>query len=220
MFFNWFVFFVLSAIVCQLWIKSGILAWFIYAIILLLSIVYMYKTCNSNANIPQYTNSQMHNILQHGDIMTMRRVRPILSHTLFCNERYMHCSLIIEENNTKYVVEAVPNKPVLSHYIMTTKPSLINNTWYITKTPLLEYLLVNSMYSYRVYRSPIPQTFTLHHDDYYGITPSILVCTVYIGKILERKGLIQKSNYSISYRTDKFINTLEQSGYTGFTFLC
>jgi hypothetical protein len=224
MLFKWVTLFVFSAIICQLYIKSRPLGWLVYSIVILTSITYVYRLCYSSHDCSvQYTPQQVYHILKHGDVMNMRRVySPVLElPVMFFNDRYAHCSLIIEEDGVKYVVEALPKKPILSEYVLTTKPSLmVHPTWYITKTPLMNYLLVYPMHSYRIYRPPVLPTFKLQHDDYHGPTPRLLFCSVYIARIMERNGLIPSSNKLIPYRTDELLAILADKGYTSFTFVC
>ena len=140
MLFKWVTLFVFSAIICQLYIKSRPLGWLVYSIVILTSITYVYRLCYSSHDCSvQYTPQQVYHILKHGDVMNMRRVySPVLElPVMFFNDRYAHCSLIIEEDGIKYVVEALPKKPIHTFYATTSSLVVREHKYFFDSGPTL-----------------------------------------------------------------------------------
>jgi hypothetical protein len=184
---------------------------------------YFYRSMN----IPKYTPEQMYQTLQHGDVVNMARfddhnsLIPALLLKFF-NYRMAHCSLIIEEQGKKYVVEASPDLNYLPERAVTTsKYALPVKKWHMFKIPLMEYILAYPSNVYRIISPTVRSNFKLTDEDYtFDENSRLFFCTQYVGDILHRHGIIPKCSKMIRYRPTELINLLTKSGFTSSLVVC
>ena len=223
MLFTWILFYIVLFISSFIWIKPWWKALLFFSIIILCTQLVIYKMSffYYPLNVPVQTIEQMYNTLQHGDIINMTRYREdekwgsVYFFSLL-SYRMAHCSLIIEENGIKYVVEGSRDKN-LPNRIMSTShpiPYQFGQEWYILKTPLLEYITVYPSSLYRILRPP-PQYKMDYKIDYtFDPTAKSFYCTQFIGDVLYKNGIIPASSKMARYFPIELIESLINKGYT------
>lgn len=183
--------------------------------------IYIKSIIYKDETIPKYNKEELYDYLKHGDIVITKNIPfeyEILNSLKYFNYRLSHFSLIIEENNEKYIVDASwinYNKYTLDFKIC----ELTNTKWFLSKIPLKEYLDKDNILI-RLFRNNKKLKIDIENIDNDIIIPIInkkfFYCTILIGNILSQNNIIKKSNKLFPYRTNDFINLLKDEGFESF----
>ncbi len=184
---------------------------------LLYSISYSYQ----NKNLARYSTEQMIQLLQHGDIINSTPYVRQQNKNKYFNYMFAHVSIVIEEDNQKYIVESYHdyNTPnfIPSSRILKQGTFNKNQHWCVVKIPLAEYFLLDRTQCYCIYRHPNPKpikyepsmiTIPKEGERYY--------CTLTISDILLKNNIIDKSLQIYPYRTTELLDALGSKGYKSF----
>ena len=219
MLFDWILLYLFSLITCLYFIRPIWVGLMLFIIMIFLFKIYIkFRVTRTHINYPKYNEHQLHNELKHGDILFSHEYNShnvIINFFLkYFNYNISHGSLIVEENDVKYVIEANPGETSLSKdYIITTFNTL-NGLWTITKMPLIEYLKIYGTFIYVVFRKE--NILLTHYNIIEPSSKSIYYCTMMVGDIIEKNGLIPKTNRLFRYRPTELITLLKENGYTSF----
>lgn len=184
-------------------------------------LLYMISYSYQDKNIPRYSSEQMIQLLQHGDIINSTPYLRQQNKNKYFNYMFAHVSIVIEEDNKKYVVESYHDYKT-SNFI---PPSRIikkgvfnkNQNWYVVKVPLEEFFLLDRTQCYCIYRHPNPKL--IKYD------PSMIklpeeggryYCTLTVSDILLENNIINKSMQIYPYRTTELLDALASKGYKNF----
>jgi len=181
---------------------------------------YFYK---NNPDIPRYNKEQLYKELQHGDIVNNVDFTNERNHLVYFNFSLIHLMMIIEENGEKYVIDALPycinDKRILYVQMGYDIFSGGEQKWYVTKTPLMEYLLTSNVQVMRILRSPINQEYIIPKTSFIDLYfKKITYCTLLTGDILVNNNII-KTNKLFRHRPSDVIDQLQENGYESFLLI-
>ena len=206
---------------------------FLFIIIVILFEYYIYKKCTYYIDYNKYNKQYIYDYFRHGDIIICKCFP--YTYKIFDIQNYMnynlcHIMIIIEENNEKYIVEALPKKyTIYEDYIFKKIENIdyiLDKNWNMFKIPLMEYLnkpsidfMTNDIKKtvFKVYRNPnelqIDININTEYLDIPIIDKKIYYCTKFIGDILSENNIIKKSNKLIPYRPDDLIYLINNAGF-------
>lgn len=178
-----------------------------------------------NTRIPRYKPEDLENELKNGDVLCNANFEFYVYQNIFFNYKMAHCSLVIEQNNVKYVLEHIPKHHIWNpdRQLKSDKVNL-GTKWCLRKTPLYEYLKLNPSLVIMVYRPPphmnkmtFPEN-TCELKSLFIHDQKLLYCTMFIGRILSYNKFIQPSKKWFPYQTNDLLDSMKDSGYS--SFLC
>jgi len=182
-----------------------------------------YKKCiiYKDEIIAKYNKEELYDYLRHGDIIITKNIPykyEMINSLKYFNYRLSHSSLIIEENNEKYIVDA--SWINYNKYTLDSKICEFTNTkWFLSKIPLKEYLDKDNILI-RLLRNNKKLKIDIDIKNIYNditiINKKVFYCTIFIGNILSQNNIIKKSNKLFPYRTNDFINLLKDEGFESF----
>lgn len=215
---------ILSIVLIQKFRFLGIIFFLIISYIFKLILdkkCYFYQ---NNPDIPRYNKEQLYQELQNGDIVNNVDFNNDWSiHLRYLNFRLSHMMMIIEENNEKYVIDFLPycinDKRILRVEIVDYIFLGGEKKWYVTKTPLMEYLLNSNVQIMRILRSPVKRNYILRETAFIDLKfKKISYCTLLTGDILENNNII-KTRKLFRHRPSDIIDQLQENGYESFLLI-
>ena len=222
---SWISFFLLALILCLLYlpVMYAMLVWVILFTCGMCYLIY-YSHSTHYQNIPRHRPHEVESMLKHGDVIFTSNYHVSGAMTYISkaviNFRCNHTSIIIEENNQKYVIETNKDK-LFSRHIFKTYRSKLNNTWNAYKIPLREFLISYPSVVIRIFRNEqVPFVFEIKDVYFEPIIDSYYYCSVLTGHLLEKNGLIPPAKKLFRYRARELISLLRQSGYKGYEIVC
>jgi hypothetical protein len=190
--------------------------------------IYIFRKSNfykKNSRIPRYIPEDLEKELKNGDVLCTTNFESYLYGNLYFNYKMAHCSLVVEQDQIKYVIEHIPK-----HHIwnptreVKSEKANFGEKWALRKTPLYEYLKLNPSLVIMVYRNPSPMNkisfpdATCEFKSLFIHEKKFLYCTMLIGRILSYNKHIQTSKKLFPYQTNDLLDDLKHAGYS--SFLC
>jgi hypothetical protein len=227
-----YLFLYLLLVVCSFYLFTPLYAISIVIIIIIVINEYILPDISysfQEKNIPRYTKEQMLHTIKHGDIITTCPYKKQKNMSRYFNHGFSHMCIVVEEQGQKWVIESYkddsidgffPPHRVIADIIKSKEPfqSEIKN-WYKIKTPFIEYLLLDQNTCYCIYRHPTNPPIHVTEDMYYYPQQTINYCTLLVGNILYKNGVIPKSSKYFRYQTNEIIQFLSDAGYESFYLL-
>ena len=210
-----------------------IYAIFIFILLFACFEYHTYKKCiiYKEETIPKYNKEELYDYLKHGDVLICKFIpyqyKPSLYHYL--NYNLSHFMMIIEENNEKYILDAIQDKFLLDinrKYIMKKIKSdiVFDNelkNWNLVKVPLKEYLYHDMILQVIRRDKHIEIKDILNTKELFIplINIKYYYCCIFIGDILSKNNIIKKSNKLFPYRPNELIKLLKDEGFESFLII-
>jgi hypothetical protein len=185
------------------------------------SIIYKDET------IPKYNKEELYDYLKHGDVLICKFIpyQYKFSFYNYLNYNLSHFSLIIEENNEKYIVDAIQDRFLLDinrKYIKKKIKSDISfDNWNLVKVPLKEYLYHDMILQVIRRDKNIEIKDILNTKEL--IIPLLNIkyyyCCIFIGDILSKNNIIKKSTKLFPYVPNELIKLLKDEGFNSFLLI-